>query len=552
MDLDGLRAVLDAIRDGCHPHRGHRYAGAFALLARDPQRQPVRLPGRRPARRAPRPRRPDAPHAAAPITPKAPARWTPPPSRRWPPKPGRPCATPRNCTKRCAVSSLLPRGDGPPEPISPRWWPPGRAATLTVGGRDFWVAAERLDLVRRVYPQAAIDPPIAAPPRTRRPFPNRPKPAPPKFCAAGSNAPARCARPDLARDARHAARAGGPGAGATGSRRARFCAASSPGRRELEWCHRRLLARIHRLTIGRLRREIEPVTTAEFFAFLHRWQHLAPGTPIARRGRHAEIVRQMQGCEFAAAAWEAEMLPRRVARYKPEYLDLALPFRRSDLGPALAPPGLRARAEDERQGRRVRPTRVAPLAIFLREDSAWLLAAPAALRPTDSLSHPAREVLAAHRNPRRVFLRRPHARHRPAGQRSGGRALGVGGRRPGDRRWLREPARAARPQAPPRRGRGRTAARATRPADGACCAGAARSRPVHRQDHPEADLIGGINGGRAMTDGLSGLFADDERFLVLLLGLCPAAAVPPGSSMCCGCPWESSWSLFSPASASPS
>ncbi|HZC82552.1 MAG TPA: DEAD/DEAH box helicase, partial [Nitrospiraceae bacterium] len=28
----------------------------------------------------------------------------------------------------------------------------------------------------------------------------------------------------------------------------------------VEWCHRRLLARIHRLTIGRLRKEVEPVT----------------------------------------------------------------------------------------------------------------------------------------------------------------------------------------------------------------------------------------------------------------------------------------------------
>ena len=59
------------------------------------------------------------------------------------------------------------------------------------------------------------------------------------------------------------------------------------GAAEVEWCHRRLLARIHRLTIGRLRREIEPVTTAEFYAFLNRWQHLAPGHAAARRGRHA-------------------------------------------------------------------------------------------------------------------------------------------------------------------------------------------------------------------------------------------------------------------------
>ena len=59
------------------------------------------------------------------------------------------------------------------------------------------------------------------------------------------------------------------------------------GRREPEWCHRRLLARIHRLTLGRLRREIEPVTTGEFLRFLARWQHVAPGHAAARRGRNA-------------------------------------------------------------------------------------------------------------------------------------------------------------------------------------------------------------------------------------------------------------------------
>src|SRR5207302_1798382 len=37
------------------------------------------------------------------------------------------------------------------------------------------------------------------------------------------------------------------------------------GRSEhIEWCDRRLLARIHRLTLGRLRREIAPVTAAQF------------------------------------------------------------------------------------------------------------------------------------------------------------------------------------------------------------------------------------------------------------------------------------------------
>ena len=49
---------------------------------------------------------------------------------------------------------------------------------------------------------------------------------------------------------------------------------------ELEWCNRRILARIHRMTIGRLRREIEPVTTADFIRFLCAWHHLTPGSQL--------------------------------------------------------------------------------------------------------------------------------------------------------------------------------------------------------------------------------------------------------------------------------
>src|SRR5207244_1215616 len=47
-----------------------------------------------------------------------------------------------------------------------------------------------------------------------------------------------------------------------------------PGAQELEWCDRRLLARIHRLTINRLRAEIQPVSPAEFQRFLVAWQRV--------------------------------------------------------------------------------------------------------------------------------------------------------------------------------------------------------------------------------------------------------------------------------------
>ena len=98
--------------------------------------------------------------------------------------------------------------------------------------------------------------------------------------------------------------------------KARFCAASfTAAAGDVEWCHRRLLARIHRLTIGRLRREIEPVTTAEFYAFLRPLAAPRARQPTARRGWHAADHPPAAGLRipggrvgdrrFCRAAWRA-------------------------------------------------------------------------------------------------------------------------------------------------------------------------------------------------------------------------------------------------------
>src|SRR5208282_47188 len=82
---------------------------------------------------------------------------------------------------------------------------------------------------------------------------------------------------------------------------------------EAEFCHRRILARIHRLTLGRLRKEIEPVTAADFMRFLGRWQHLSTGTQLHGADGLHQVLRQLQGYEISAAAWESTVLPRRIA-----------------------------------------------------------------------------------------------------------------------------------------------------------------------------------------------------------------------------------------------
>jgi ATP-dependent Lhr-like helicase len=156
---------------------------------------------------------------------------------------------------------------------------------------------------------------------------------------------------------------------------------------DLEWCNRRLLARIHRATLGRLRREIEPVTALDFQLFLQSWQHIAPGTQLHGADGTLQIVRQLQGYEIPAAAWETEILARRVAHYDPEFLD-ELCFSGEVMWARISPHPALA------ENRRVRPTRIAPITLFRREDAAWLV--PSCAPPdTASLSHPAREVLQA-------------------------------------------------------------------------------------------------------------------------------------------------------------
>src|SRR5580765_2931574 len=137
-----------------------------------------------------------------------------------------------------------------------------------------------------------------------------------------------------------------------------------------EWCHRRLLARIHRLTIGRLRKEVEPVTAAEFMQFLFHWQHVSLGSRLHGEAGLLDIVAQLAGFEAAASAWEPHVLRMALAKYEPEWLARlclsgAVSWGRLSPHPRLAHVG-------DLERRRIIPTSVAPISIFPREESEWL------------------------------------------------------------------------------------------------------------------------------------------------------------------------------------
>ncbi|MGA2857611.1 MAG: DEAD/DEAH box helicase [Candidatus Sulfotelmatobacter sp.] len=147
---------------------------------------------------------------------------------------------------------------------------------------------------------------------------------------------------------------------------------------ETEWCERRLLARIHRLTVGMLRKQIEPVTAAQFMRWLMRWQHVAPGTQVAGERGTLEVLQQLQGFEIPANAWERQVLARRIVDYDAKWLDQlcltgAVGWGRLSPHPATveSTDGPVKDGSTPRQ-RRVIPTSVAPITFFVREEADWM------------------------------------------------------------------------------------------------------------------------------------------------------------------------------------
>jgi ATP-dependent Lhr-like helicase len=134
----------------------------------------------------------------------------------------------------------------------------------------------------------------------------------------------------------------------------------TPGASVVEWCERRLLARIHRYTLNRLRAEIEPVSPADFMRFLFAWQRVDPEHRVAGLEGLAAVIEQLDGYELPAAAWEGDVLSARVEEYDPALLDtLSLTGR---VGWAAG-----------RRASTAGPIRTTPIALFRREHAGdWL------------------------------------------------------------------------------------------------------------------------------------------------------------------------------------
>ena len=271
----------------------------------------------------------------------------------------------------------------------------GRSATAIDGGRSYWVAAERAKTFALLFPNTTFDRPLAHVEATTLSaddallalvtgWMTHMGPTSADELATLLGLPSSALEQALLRME-------ASGAILRGNFTGQEPRVGAPAPHE--WCERRRLARIHRLTVATLRKQIEPVTAAQFMRWLLRWQHLAPGTQVEGERATLEVLRQLQGFEIPANAWERQILARRITNYDPKWLDQLCLTGAVGWGRLSPHP---ATLEDSTSGkRRVIPTSVAPITFFVREEADWMSPPnPAGEQPEKrGLSHGAQQVL---------------------------------------------------------------------------------------------------------------------------------------------------------------
>jgi ATP-dependent helicase Lhr and Lhr-like helicase len=259
----------------------------------------------------------------------------------------------------------------------------------TEGGADLWVAAERLPPLRAIHEQASLTPQIDPPPSYASEAWSL-EDAMVEILRGRLDALGPVTVAELAnsfsvspkRIDAGLARLEGEGFAMQGQFTSdQRLANSTEATLQIEWCSRRLLARIHSYTLNRLRKEIEPVSPADFMRFLFVWQKVAPDHRVQGPESVAAILDQLEGFEAPAGSWESEILPARVADYDPAWLDsLCLSGKLTWL--RLSPPRLSPEKVNSSS-----PVRSTPIVLLNRKNvQTWSRAFPVATENETSLA----------------------------------------------------------------------------------------------------------------------------------------------------------------------
>jgi len=259
-------------------------------------------------------------------------------------------------------------------------------ATVMDGPVSLWVATEKVPMLQAIFPGAAVNPPVPVPERERAKTWTR-EDGIREIVRGRLEIVGPTTAAELARTFGLEVSDVDFGLGALEHEGFVLRGHFSPGVTELEWCERRLLARVHRYTLDRLRQEIEPVSAADFMRFLLRWQRLTEDTRAQGPEGLSAVLDLLDGYELPAAAWETEVLPSRMADYDPLWLDglcLSGEIAWSRLSHPASANGARKSG----------PIRTSPVALFRRDRGDVWRALNGAVDPRElPLSHSARAVL---------------------------------------------------------------------------------------------------------------------------------------------------------------
>jgi ATP-dependent helicase Lhr and Lhr-like helicase len=273
-------------------------------------------------------------------------------------------------TQEEAAVSIHHEGNGAPaERLLNELVASRRATQLRFAEKAFWVAAERLPMVQAIYKKAVLAPQLSAPESTQGETWERGDAIREllrgRMEVCGVVTPNALAETlGLGRSEIDAALVGLETEGFV--LRGKF----HPHATEQEWCDRRLLARIHRLTIDRLRAEIQPVSPQDFYRFLFAWQRADTEHRVEGLEGLQSVLEQLNGCELPLASWESKVLIARVADYDPEWLDRLCFSGRVGWGRFSSPQNPKART--------FAPLRTSPIALYQRENlQDWLILAQA-------------------------------------------------------------------------------------------------------------------------------------------------------------------------------
>ena len=260
-----------------------------------------------------------------------------------------------------------------------------RATTLETGeGKRLWTAAERLEQMKSIHPGFRLSPAIAVPERLTAGPASREE-ALVEIIRGRLEALGPVKADELAeslgittQDAEQALLTM-EGEGFV------FRGNFTPGAEGLEWCERRLLARIHKYTMSKLRKEIEPVSAADFMRFLFSRHGVdsddKPEGVEALKG----VLGMLEGFEAPAAAWEGDILSSRMREYDHAWLDTL----------CLSGSAVWARIKTSNSaGKKPGPIRTTPVTIVKRANlETWKKFAPDPEAAAENLSRQAREVL---------------------------------------------------------------------------------------------------------------------------------------------------------------